>query len=493
MPLNWRFTVGFIIIFSISTFCLYFYMSYILAEQTKATIREDMEKLQSFAYDHIQQYALVNQGNEQIEKDGITPLLYGISRSTGHPIAYYDKDGIFIGETLFTKNGSVRLELQPSTILSYAFEADRALSLDNKSVVTMTENNGKHLVLLTFPYYSNDRYEGFFRMTSDYSSRYKHNDAILRSFSWFAAVLFVVVTLFTYILSSRMTRPLFKLSLAMRGFGEGKQTDAYLPIDRRDEVGQLSLSFEQMKGQIEDQLAHLIAERNRVMELEQSKRRFYQHITHELKTPLTSISGYAQIIGKPDFNDPVFLARAAERIKLESDRLHSMVVQVLELARREDTDSPQSVVPIDLSAQLEACCEDMEIKALRYDMKLECELQAAVTVLGHQEELRQVWVNLLDNSIKYGAAGTSIHVKAALTAERAVVQVSNERDQEQPIDEQMVFEPFYRVNDSLVKDHGSMGLGLAICQSIIGSHRGMIAFRQEGRQVHVQVELPLWT
>jgi len=492
LPIHWKFTVGFILIFSIAAGCLYAYMSHILAEQTKVTIREDMKKLQTFAYDHIQQYSIVQQASNEQKENEITPLLYGISRSTGHPVAFYDKEGTFIGETFMTKNGSARLAMNPSAPLAHTFENDRTLTLENKSVVTMLQDEDNHLVLLSFPYYTNNQYEGLFRITSDYSSRYAHNAAILKSFAWFIAALFVVITVFTYMLSNRITRPLFKLSHAMKGFGEGRQSEHKLPVERGDEAGQLAASFIQMKGQIEEQLAHLAAERNRVVELEQSKRRFYQHITHELKTPLTSISGYAQIIGEPGFDDPVFLERAAGRIKTESDRLHSMVVQVLELARREEGEGRQPDEPVELGDQLEACCEDMELKASRYDMVLQCDVQA-LTVSGQREELRKVWVNLLDNAIKYGATGTTIRIQAVREEGYAVVQVRNECDQEREADELLVFEPFYRDYGAAMKEPGSIGLGLAICRSIVASHEGTIDFRQEGSSVLVQVKLPLWT
>ena len=493
LPLHWRFTIGFIVIFSISTGCLYMYISHVLKEQTNATIRGDMKKLQSFAYDHIQQDALVRQGSRENEQERITRLLYGISRSTGHPAAYYDKEGRFAGETRFTKGGSVILDPLQSASGNFSLEADIALSAQNKSVVTRVRDGDEYLIMLTIPFYSGERYEGSFRLASDYSSRYMHNRAILKSLAGFAALLFVVVTMFTYILSRRMTRPLIALSHAMRGLGEGNQENAVLPAGRSDEAGLLAASFKQMKRQIEEQMEHLEAERNRVVALEQSKRRFYQHITHELKTPLTSISGYAQIIGKPNFDDPVFLERAAVKIKTESDRLHSMVAQVLELARREDEGQRQAAsAPVDLHEQLQACCDDLEMKAARYKMLLRCDSQL-LTVSGQSEELRKVWVNLLDNAIKYGVAGTDIQIKAFRSAEFAVVQVMNERDTDKDADELLVFEPFYRAHGTDRSDTGSIGLGLAICRAIVESHGGTIVYRQEGRHVIVQAELPLWT
>ncbi|MFF2480322.1 sensor histidine kinase [Paenibacillus sp. NPDC058071] len=489
-PLHWKFTLGFLLIFSISTVSLYSYISQILAEQTRAVIREDMTKLQGLVYDQIQQRSLMSQSSENVAADERSSLFSSISRSIGHPIVFFDKEGTFVEETFLDKVGTVRFKTKPSNAFMHHLEEERKLSLENKSVVTMLQEGNKHLAILTLPYYTNDQYDGMLRLTSDYSVRYKHNEAILRSFAWFAGILFIAVTIFSYLLASRMTRPLVRLSRAMKGFGEGRQSEEPLLRERNDEAGQLTASFNQMKEQLEEQLTRLAAERNRIAELEQSKRRFYQQMTHELKTPLTSISGYAQIIGEPNFDDPVFLMRAAERIKTESDRLSGMVAELLEQARREETEPPPPREPFDLDGQLASCCEDMELKAARYDMNLKCELQAG-TIVGEKDELRKVWVNLFDNAIKYGTPGTKIFVHAFQEEERAIIEVRNESSSGLENDELLVFKPFYRSNESLSGNSEGIGLGLSICRTIVGRHEGTIVFRQEDSGVVVRVELPI--
>nr|WP_237179312.1 HAMP domain-containing sensor histidine kinase [Paenibacillus sp. MMS18-CY102] len=346
---------------------------------------------------------------------------------------------------------------------------------------------------MSFPFYFKDSYAGVFCISSDYTARFKQNSAILQSFGWFSAGLILVVSLFVHVLTNKISRPLAALSHALREFGAGRNAAKAVPaIRREDEIGQLAGSFQQMKDQIEEHMHRIAAEQTKVVALEQSRRRFYQHITHELKTPIATISGYAQIISKRDFNDAVFLGKAAGKIKLESDRLHEMITQALELAQQDEGVREQDAEPLDLAAEIEDCCEDMAIKAARYGMKLELAGSPADwTVFGQRAELRKVWINLLDNGIKYGAVGTAIHIQIQRQGNNAAIQFSNELDDETAVDSQLVFEPFYQHRGTAPSERGSIGLGLAICKSIAEHHGGTITFCQEGRYVKVRVKLPL--
>lgn len=489
--MHWRLTAGFIGIFAVATCCLYFYMSHTLERQTIRVIQEDMRKLQMFAYDHIAQYALFHEIEEDRLYEHIERIMHGVSRSSGHQTAYYDSEGRFRKAVSVTRGGFVAPETQEPTALRRTLSHHLDMTRNGSSVVTVGREGDRRLVLLSFPFYVNEHYAGTFRMTSDYSERFAHNAAVLRSFAAFGLLLFVAVTLFAFYMSRRITRPLAVLSRALLRFGEGKPLHTALPVHARDEAGELSRSFERMKRQIEEQMERIAAERNRVMELEQSRRRFYQHVTHELKTPLTTISGYAQIVGSPDFDDPAFLRKAAGAIKAESDRLHGMVVQVIELARM-DRQAPETErETVNLMAELESCCEDMVMKANKYYMTLNCRLEPAA-VNGRKDELRQVWMNVLDNAIKYGAAGTVIDIALTSREGRAIVRCSNEVEADaDTVDGELVFEAFYRGGSTPKDGKGSVGLGLAISRSIIERHEGAISFIRDGRRATVEVELPL--
>ncbi|RXZ82523.1 sensor histidine kinase [Paenibacillaceae bacterium] len=486
-----KFTIGFVLIFAVSACCLYLYMSHSLQNQTEKTIASDMKKLQMFSYDHIKQYALLNPLLDSNMTEHIDVLLRSLGLSSGHYAAYYTRDGAFWGEARTAGGGMILLEKRESEVLLKSAEQDVAAAANNASTVTIVHVDKKSYVILTFPLYINNQLYGALRLTSDYTDRYVHNAAVLQSLAWFTVFLFILVFLFTFYLSRRMTRPLSALSQALLQFGDG-QLAGKLAVNTNDEVEELADSFERMRGKIEEQMATIAAEKRKIVELEQSRRQFFHHVTHELKTPLTTISGYAQIIEQPEFNDPAFLRKAAGKIRLESQRLHRMVVEVIALSRRETSPREEDKAPIMLSEVLKAASEDMQMKAAKYHMRIHCTAEPAV-IEGQVNELHKVWVNLLDNAIKYGKEGTAIQLGLSLQSGKAVIRVKNDTAADHSVDGSLVFEPFYRKAAEEIKEEGSAGLGLAICKTIIERHQGTISFEHAAGATVVTIMLPLRT
>lgn len=482
--------IGFIAIFILTGVGLYMYLSHILEAQTKAAIAADMKKLQQFTYDYIRQYVLTEQDGQADIQPEMDVFLRSLSLSAGISVAYYDNEGQFWGEARPAGGGFSVVGQQQSPILGQSASTDVAAAMSNQSIVTIHQEYGSSYAILTLPMYLKEQLRGILRLTTDYTDRYGHHAAVLRSIGWFTLGLFVLVFLLTMYTSRRITKPLARLSAALIRFGEGRHTGT-LSIDSNDEVGALARSFEQMREQIERQLAMIAEEKNRIAALEQSRRQFYQHVTHELKTPLTTISGYAQIIGRPGFDDFQFLHKAARKIQAESHRLHEMVVEVIELSRLESAPREGAMQRVDLSGELVSCVEDMQLKAAKYKMSIRCNLQP-VFICGQPEELHKVWINILDNAIKYGKEGGVIEVAVHEQAERAAIIVTNEASPAQsPADTQFVFEPFYRRSDEEARERGSVGLGLAICKPIVAYHKGSISYRDKDGQVTVKVQLPI--
>ena len=205
--------------------------------------------------------------------------------------------------------------------------------------------------------------------------------------------------------------------------------------------------------------------------VEKQRREFVSNVTHELKTPLTTIQGYAQLIEADQGNDEELIEKGVGHILHESTRLHRMVIQLLEMA---DRAKREEKAQIDMGNLLRSVSEAMEIKANRYGAYIRLKLEQNLYVWGQEERLRQVFINLIDNAVKYGEEGTEIRISGGHRKGRMLFSVSNKGKPMSQEELKHIFEPFYRADKEFSREQGSAGLGLSICQKIIREHKGAI-------------------
>lgn len=278
--------------------------------------------------------------------------------------------------------------------------------------------------------------------------------------------------------------PLKLLTAALKSVGEGNY-DVDLHIKGNDEIGRLSNEFMNMKLKIQNQLHIINAEKEKVIKLEGSRREFFNNVTHELKTPLTSISGYAQMLMDKELKDTEFKDRAINRIYLESERMHKLVLELISVSRGLHSIEEEKN-NIHIHKILIEICNDMEAKAQKYGISLVAKIGEGV-IVGAENKIRQLIINILDNAIKYSYEDNKVFVKSYNEHDFYVIQVINRG---QPIEEQVltnIFEPFVRGNKTT--ELGSTGLGLYICNEIIKQHNGQIEI-ENSRQIRVTVKIP---
>ena len=207
-----------------------------------------------------------------------------------------------------------------------------------------------------------------------------------------------------------------------------------------------------------------------------SRQEFYNNMTHELKTPLTTIQGYAQLMEADRGADEKLTDQGLHQILLESTRMHQMVLQLLEMSDKAIYMKKQ---PVDLSSTARSVAQALEIKAARYDMQIETDFPEALWVLGVEDRLRQVLINLVDNAIKYGDSHTSIRMDGIRKDGFVWLAVRNRGKGLEPKEQERIFEPFYRVDKTYSREQGSSGLGLSICRKILDEHQGIIGVRSK--------------
>ena len=232
----------------------------------------------------------------------------------------------------------------------------------------------------------------------------------------------------------------------------------------------------------------------RVQSSQKSQRDFVANVSHELKTPLTSIQGFAQAILDGTADSPDARRQAAEIIHNEAGRMHRMALDLLDLARLEAGTADIKMSPVDVGALLRGVAEKFTPQAQRAQVTLQVNISDTLPVLtGDGDRLAQVFTNLVDNALKFTSAGGQIMLSAELSGAEMEFQVQDTGKGVPAESLPRLFDRFYQADSSRAGgDRHGTGLGLAIVQEIVGAHGGRISVRsQVGQGTTFIIRLPL--
>jgi two-component system phosphate regulon sensor histidine kinase PhoR len=217
--------------------------------------------------------------------------------------------------------------------------------------------------------------------------------------------------------------------------------------------------------------------------LESLRRDFVANVSHELKTPLSSIKAYTETLRNGAVNDPQTSQRFLARIEEQSDRLHHLIMDMLMLARIESDQQVFEIVAVDVAAVVNSCFETRRPAADAKHIELKVPAgQPACRVRADHEGLREILDNLIDNAIKYTPDGGTVTVGWQCDHSLCRVSVADTGIGIKPEDQRRVFERFYRVDKARSRELGGTGLGLAIVKHLAQSFGGKVAVTSEPGQ-----------
>ena len=244
-----------------------------------------------------------------------------------------------------------------------------------------------------------------------------------------------------------------------------------------DEIETLSASFDKMADAVQEKIADLEAD-------VQKREDFVGAFTHELKTPMTSIIGYADILAAMQ-TDPDEQREAAAAIAHEGRRLESLSHKLLALLGLAECPLTPAAVPLAaLWPRLHAACPGVNLRT---------PAAPAPTVQGDADLLLDLLCNLVQNAAKASKPGAPVVVLCTADADTATLTVADRGCGIPPDQLARVTEPFYMVDKSRARRQGGSGLGLALCQRIAVAHDGTLKIESEpGKGTRVSVTLPLW-
>ena len=226
--------------------------------------------------------------------------------------------------------------------------------------------------------------------------------------------------------------------------------------------------------------------------LEDSRKEFVANVSHELRTPLTSIKSYAETMLETPYIEENILQKFLSVIVNESDRMTRIVKDLLVLSRLENNKTEWRFTSFNMERLLTETCGSLEIDAGNngHSLVLECESPLG-DVVGDEERLGQVIINIVANAIKYTQQGGEISIRACRAGDAICIDVKDNGIGIPKEDLPHIFERFYRVDKARSREHGGTGLGLAIAKDIIDAHRGRIEIASEpGSGTMVSITVP---
>lgn len=487
-----KFVIGFLIIFCIGYIVITFFMNSMIVENNKMIIKKNLLPFQKDLSLYLKQYFKLKEDelNSNNFEANAKNIALELAFKADNRIIVYSNKGEFLADSA-NANGQVLYYEDMSYNKENIENKDLTFAINNKSAFEIIPFQDKHLVAFSCPIINNGKNIGIIRSIKDYSEVFSESKNLLKVVNICILIVFGSIFLFIVLLARKLTIPIVKLSKATKEVAKG-HFDTSIEIDSKDEIGNLAQDFKTMKKQIENQIEIIKSDRDNLQKLEGYKKEFFDNLTHEMKTPLTIISGYSQIMIKDDFEDYDFMKKCIRKIKGEADSLHNMILKLLEISMMESDIKSQAVEVINFSRLVNTACNDMKIKANKYGTMIEKDIEENILIQGNQDELRSVIINLIDNSIKYGSIKSQVKIKLYQEDTNCTLIVEDKGKGISQDKREKIFEPFYRVDKENSRKEGSYGLGLAIVKNAIDKHNGKIdIFSKENVGTKIYVKIPL--
>lgn len=268
----------------------------------------------------------------------------------------------------------------------------------------------------------------------------------------------VVAVLFAFLFAARITTPVREMTRASQAMARG-DLDQRIGGEGEDEIGRLAAAFNQMSTQV--------ARSNRVM------RDLIANVSHELKTPLTSIQGFGQAMIDGLATKPEEYSEMSSVIVGETERIRVLVDDLLYLSQLESGTLQLSLDEVDLDAIVDDAASRFRFQADEAEVTLRLALEGTV-IRADGRRLEQVLANLVDNAIRFAPAGSEVLIRTYRLAEEAAIEVHNGGP---PIPAESlpnVFDRFYQVDPARAETRHS-GLGLSIVQELVQAHGGSVS------------------
>lgn len=296
------------------------------------------------------------------------------------------------------------------------------------------------------------------------------------------AIISLALALVTWWVLRLGIAPIKRMTGSAEAIADGNLSERLSDVDQRNEAGRLGHALNTMLGRIETSFI----ERARA---EDKLRQFIADASHELRTPATTIRGYAELYQAGGLTDKAQLDDAMRRTEQESQRMSRLITDMLNLAKL-DRDPTLSTRPIDVASLVLDTVADAQVTHPARSISTEVP-DAPLIVEGDEDLLRQALANIVGNAIVHTGPDESVTVNLLRSGSKVVATVTDDGEGMAPDVVSRITERFYRADPSRSRHQGGSGLGLAIADSIVDAHGGSLEIASSpGHGTTVSISLP---
>ncbi|EEI12360.1 ATPase/histidine kinase/DNA gyrase B/HSP90 domain protein [Enterococcus faecalis ERV65] len=252
--------------------------------------------------------------------------------------------------------------------------------------------------------------------------------------------------------------------------------------------GDLAKVVTSINGLVDSTVAAIEDERR----IEKSKDELITNVSHDIRTPLTSIIGYLGLIEDRQFHSQEDLLKYTHTAYVKAKQMKLLVDDLFEYTKVRQPSVPIHTTTFDMVQLIEQLAADFELEAKKINMQIQVKANPASLMMeGDTEKLVRVFNNLLSNALKYGKGGHHIVMEVDKVGTEAIIAVRNDGPAIPKHSLDQLFDRFYRVEESRSQETGGTGLGLAIAQSIVALHGGYIYAKSDQKWTSFIIHLPL--
>ncbi len=320
------------------------------------------------------------------------------------------------------------------------------------------------------------QYAGYVFVTAPMSSMRELLYDILKMFILSALAVLLLAALISYLAVRSLTRPIKRISSAAKSFAQG-EFKVRVPVTSSDEIGEMELAFNNMADSLERS--------------EELRRSFVANVSHELRSPMTSIGGFVDGI----LDGTIPEERQEHYLKIISDevkRLSRLVSRMLDITRLQAKDVSAESTWFDMCELTRRVIVGFEERMKEKALDMEVSFCAySVSVCANEDMIYQAVYNLTENAIKFSEPGSTISVGLYVRGGKVYFSIANRGETIPPDELSCVFDRFHKTDRSRGNDKTGLGLGLYIVKTIVNQHRGDVGVKSNDGMTEFSFVIPV--